>query len=108
MYTVWQGDQLVGETDLSYEPARPRHRAGNLFTSPGAKSRISSADLSLSLRDATGRIIPTEWVVLYDLDSSAVAGDAAESGDFAFDEPLVDEFSRYQIQLMLADGAPLH
>lgn len=138
MYTVWHGDRLLGETDLTYEPLRPRHRVGAFFPSPGSELLIPTADSSLQLRDSSGRIIPTEWVAVYDLDASRDAdveddfGDvefekmldaeleAAQENDAdllrewlaqrdAFDEPyddaLCDEFSRYQIQLMLADRA---
>jgi hypothetical protein len=139
MYTVWQGDRLLGETDLTYEPLRPRHRGGTFFPSPGSEILIPTADLSLRLRDSSGRVVPTDWVAVYDLE--ATPGDADDDlDDVEFDEmleaelevsaehdaavvrewladrdrfdeqdddPLGDEFSRYQIQLMLADGAAI-
>lgn len=138
-YTVWQGDCLIGETDLAYEPVRPRHRGGNFFPSPGNEALIPTADLSLQLRDSTGRVIPTEWVAVYDLDASAIERDEVELDDLGFDEPLDEElegavehdalfarewkadaefdeaddgplgeeFSRYQIQLMLTEGTAI-
>lgn len=138
MYTVWQGDRLLGETDLTYEPLRPRHRGGTFFPSPGSEALIPTADLALQLRDSRGRVIPTDWVAVYDLHATPDECDeddledvefeamldadleAAEEHDavlvrewlaerLSFDEPdddtLGDEFSRYQIQLMLADNA---
>ena len=146
MYTVWQGDRLLGETDLTYEPLRPRHRGGTFFPTPGSEVLIPTADLSLQLRDASGRVVPTDWLAVYDLDASPVAGDdeddldaddlddiefqemldaeleAAQEHDAALvrewlaqrdafddadDDPLGDEFSRYQIQLMLAEDAAI-
>jgi hypothetical protein len=144
MYTLWQGDRLLGETDLTYEPLRPRHRGGSFFPSPGTEALIPTADVSLQIRDARGRVVPTDWVAVYDLEgplaerdvddfddldhlddlefAEVVHAEAAEEYEAvllrdwlaqrnAFDEqgndPLDDEFSRYQIQLMLADGATI-
>jgi hypothetical protein len=136
MYTVWQGDRLLGETDLTYEPLRPRHRGGTFFPTPGSEVLIPTADLSLQLRDSSGRVVPTDWVAVYDLEASPDARvedefddvefeelldaelEVAEEHDAALvrewlaqrdgfddDDLLGDEFSRYQIQLMLADTA---
>ena len=135
-YTVWQDDRLLGETDLANERIDARYRSGNFFPTPGNEALIPTTDLSLQLRDPDGRVSPTDWVAVYDLDAipivdendpefdepldpaleEAVEHDAAlirewmaanESLDDGEDESFGDDFSRYQIQLMLTDGATI-
>jgi len=135
-YSVWQGDCLIGETDLANEPFDQRYRSGNFLPRPGSEALIPTTDLSLQLRDASGRLIPTDWVAVYDLDANAMDDendpDSDDSLDDPFDEPFEDdlalvrewieakerldetdgepfgeEFSRYQIQLRLAEDAAI-
>ena len=137
-YTVWLGDRLIGEADLANERVEPRNCSGNFTPIPGSEDLVPTTDRSLLIRDASGKVIPTEWVTLYDLDAEPIEDDELE-----FDEPLdeeleasiehdaalirewmqareaenfdddseddlfADEFSRYQIQLRLADGAAI-
>lgn len=86
-YTVWQGDRLIGETDLANERVDSRYRSGNFIPIPGTEELVPTTDSSLQLRDAGGTVVPTEWVTLYDLDADIV-GDETE-----FDEPLDDELA---------------
>jgi hypothetical protein len=129
---VWQGDCLIGETDLSNERVDPRYRSGNFLPSPGSEALIPTTDLSLQLRDANGRVIPTDWVAVYDLDARPRDDEEDLDFDDSFDEPFEDdlalvrewigakerldetddepfgeEFSRYQIQLKLAEDAAI-
>jgi len=136
-YTVWLGDRLIGETDLANERVEPRYRSGNFFPVPGNEMLFPTTDSSLQVRDPTGRVIPTDWVNVYDLEANPIDDDdlgfdeqlddeleasiehdavlirewidarEVESFDDAEDEPWIDEFSRYQIQLKLAKGAAL-
>jgi len=84
---VWQGDRLIGETDLANERVDSRYRSGNFIPIPGTEELVPTTDSSLQLRDAGGTVVPTEWVTLYDLDADIV-GDETE-----FDEPLDDELA---------------
>ena len=136
-YTVWLGDRLIGETDLANERVEPRYCSGNFFPVPGNEMLVPTTDSSLQVRGPTGKVIPTDWVNVYDLDADPIDDDdlgfdeafdeeleasvehdamlirewieAREAEDFddADDEPFADEFSRYQIQLKLAKGAAL-
>jgi hypothetical protein len=131
-YSVWQGDCLIGETDLANERVDARYRSGNFLPSPGSEALIPTTDLSLQLRDANGRVIPTDWVAVYDLDARPTDDEEDLDFDDSFDEPFGDdlalirewigakerpgetddelfgeEFSRYQIQLKLAEDAAI-
>lgn len=131
-YSVWQGDCLIGETDLSNARGDARYRSGNFLPSPGSEALIPTTDLSLQLRDANGRVIPTDWVAVYDLDASLMDDESDPDFEDPFDEPFEDdlalvrewieakerldetddepfgeEFSRYQIQLKLAEDAAI-
>lgn len=137
-YTVWLGDRLVGEADLANERVEPRYCSGNFFPHPGNEGLFPTRDLSLQVRDPSGKLIPTDWVTVYDLD-----GDPIEDDELEFDEPydpeleaaiehdaelirqwleereaekgfddtddemFGEEFSRYQIQLKLAEDAAI-
>lgn len=135
-YTVWQGDRLIGETDLASERVDARYRSGNFIPTPGTEEFVPTTDHSLQLRDAGGNVIPTEWLTVYDLDADILDDDAdfdepldeeleasvehdaalirewmsareAEVFDDSDDDRFSEEFSRYQIQLMLAEGAAI-
>ncbi|HEY6827690.1 MAG TPA: hypothetical protein VI259_12605 [Gemmatimonadaceae bacterium] len=138
-YTVWQGDRLIGETDLANDRVDPRYRSGNFIPVPGTEELVPMTDSSLQLRDADGKVVPTEWVTVYDLDAeinddeddeadfdetlddelaASVDHDAAvirewmaareaEAFDDCDDDDFCEEFSRYQIQLLLAEGAAI-
>jgi hypothetical protein len=136
-YTVWLGDRLIGEADLAKERVEPRYCSGNFFPLPGNEALFPTTDPSLQLRDSTGRLVPTDWVTVYDLDADWIEDDElefdepydpeleasvehdvalirewseardAESFDADDDEPLGEEFSRYQIQLRLAEDATI-
>ena len=135
-YTVWQGDRLIGETDLANDRVDARYRSGNFIPVPGTEELVPMTDSSLQLRDAGGKVVPTEWVTVYDLDAEIVddeddfdepldeeietsvdrddalirewmAAREAEAFDDCDDDDFGEEFSRYQIQLMLAEGAAI-
>ena len=136
-YTVWQGDRLIGETDLASDRVDARYRSGNFIPVPGTEELVPTTDSSLQLRDAGGKVVPTEWLTVYDLDAdivddeadldepldeeleASVDHDAALIREWmaareleAFDacdddDDFVEEFSRYQVQLMLAEGAAI-
>ena len=135
-YTVWQGDRLIGETDLVSDRVDARYRSGNFIPVPGTEDLVPTTDSSLQLRDAGGKIVPTEWVTVYDLDADLIDDEAdfdepldeeleaspnhdaalirewmaageLDALDDCDDDGFGEEFSRYQIQLMLAEGAAI-
>ena len=137
-YTVWLGDRLIGEADLANERVESRHCSGNFIPTPGNEALVPTTDPSLHIRDSSGKIIPTDWVTVYDLDAdpigdedefdepfdeeldeeleASIVHDAAlirewiearEAENVADEASFDDEFTRYQIQLRLADGAAI-
>ena len=136
-YTLWLGDRLIGEADLANERVEPRFCSGNFFPLPGNEALFPTTDPSLQLRDPTGKLVPTDWVTVYDLDADPVEDDEiefdepydpgleasiehetalirewieereAENLDDTDDDLFGEEFSRYQIQLKLAEDATI-
>ena len=136
-YTVWLGDRLIGEADIANQRVEPRYCSGNFFPLPGNEALFPTTDPALQLRDPTGKLVPTDWVTVYDLDQDPIEDDEiefdapydpeleasiehdaalirewmeereAEGVDDTDDELFGEEFSRYQIQLKLAEDAAI-
>lgn len=136
-YTVWLGDRLVGEADIANQRVEPRYCSGNFFPLPGNEALFPTRELSLQVRDPAGKVLPTDWVTVYDLDDDAIEDDELEFGepydpeleaDIEHDAALIrewleereaegfedgkdelfgEEFSRYQIQLKLTEDATI-
>jgi hypothetical protein len=81
-YTVWLGDRFIGEADLTSERVEPRYCSGRFIPAPGNEEVVPTTDPSLQIRDSNGRVVPTDWVTVYDLDENLV-----EDDDLEFDEP---------------------
>ena len=137
-YTVWLGDRLIGEADLENERVEPRYCSGSFVPIAGNEGLVPTTDSSLQIRDASGKLIPTDWVTVYDLEADPIDEDdlgfdepydpeleasidhdvalfrewmnetrETESFDESDDELFGEEFSRYQIQLRLAEDAAI-